>query len=66
MIENAIGYNQLQFFVWANLLTGLSNLVMKTYYQSPLVGYITMFVYFFINVVVDNNCKKKGCCKNFL
>lgn len=66
MIENAVNYNQLQFFVWANLLTGLFNLAMKTYFQGSLVAYACMFVYFLPNVFVINNCKARSCCKNWL
>lgn len=51
--------------MWANLLTGLFNLAMKTYYQGQIVGYLSMFLYFMINAVVDNNCKYCGCCKTF-
>jgi hypothetical protein len=65
MLEQAIQYNQLQFFVWANLLTGLFNLAMTTYYNSQIVGYLSMFIYFLINTVVDNNCKYCRCFKNF-
>jgi glucosaminylphosphatidylinositol acyltransferase len=64
MIECAINYNQLQFFVWANLLTGLTNLSIKTYYQSSWVGYVVMFMYLFINLIVVGNCRRMGLCKN--
>ena len=63
MVDNAINYGQLQFFIWANLLTGLINLVIKTYYATLLVSILIMVVYFMVQVVIINNCKKCHCCK---
>jgi len=65
MIENAINYNQLQFFVWANLLTGFFNLALKTFSQTCRAAFAVMFAYVFINVVVVTKCRQKGCCKSF-
>jgi hypothetical protein len=31
-VEQAISYNQLQFFITCNLLTGLFNVTMQTYF----------------------------------
>jgi hypothetical protein len=66
MLESAINYNQLQFFVWANLLTGYFNLSMKTYYESRWAGYITIFLYILANVLYANSMKKRGILKNVL
>ena len=54
MVDNAINYGQLQFFVWSNLLTGLINLVVKTYYQALGVSLAIMIIYFITSVVIIN------------
>ena len=63
MVDNAINYGQLQFFVWSNLLTGLINVVVKTYYQALGISLAIMIAYFITSVVITNQCKKFHCCK---
>ena len=66
MVEDAINYNQFQFFIWCNLLTGLFNLTIKTYYSSVLVSHIVMFVYYLISVYGVGIMRKCRCCKNII
>jgi hypothetical protein len=66
LVEDAVNYNQLQFFVSCNLLTGLFNITMKTYYQGVFISHAVMFLYFFIAVFVFSYCRKCKCCKNLV
>ena len=63
MVDNAVNYGQLQYFVWKNLLIGLGSLIFWTYYSSYWFSVAYMIVYFFISVWITNNCKVCHCCK---
>ncbi|KAH3693188.1 phosphatidylinositol-glycan biosynthesis class W protein-like [Dreissena polymorpha] len=45
---SAISYNGLFYFMFANLLTGLVNMSMKTIYQSTTVGIAVLTCYMFV------------------
>ena len=58
MVEAAINHSQLAFFIIANLLTGLINLVTWTYYANEIIAYSVMLLYVFAVVTIHNMCKK--------
>ena len=58
MVEVVINYAQLQYFVYCNLLTGLTNLLFWTYYKSVAFGLAVMIVYFMICAVILNTCRR--------
>ena len=62
LVEEAVSWNQLQFFIWCNLLTGLFNLTISTYEATALVAHAVMFMYFFICVFVISYCRRCKCC----
>ena len=66
MINEAIGYNQLQYFVYMNLLTGLFNLVSQTYLLSVFASIFCMLLYYFTCAIIVNNCKKCKCWQHIL
>lgn len=46
MVESAINYGQLQYFVYCNLLTGMINIAFWTYYENAAFGIVIMLLYF--------------------
>ena len=60
MLEDAINWNQLQFFMCCNLITGLFNLVFDTYHSSAVMAYSLMFIYYMWPVVTVASCRKRG------
>lgn len=60
MVEEVINYSQLAFFIYSNLLTGLTNLLFWTYYEGVIFAMVILFVYFMIMLVLINNCRKCG------
>ena len=58
MVEVVINYAQLQYFVYSNLLTGLTNLLFWTYYKNAAFGVVVMVVYFMICTVILNTCRR--------
>ena len=58
MVEVVINYAQLQYFVYSNLLTGLTNLLFWTYYKNVPFGLAIMVIYFMICAVVLNTCRR--------
>ena len=67
LVEAAVNYNQLLFFISCNLLTGLFNLTMDTYFFGPLAAHAVMFLYYFIAVTVFSCCcRKRKCLKKII
>ena len=58
MVEAVINYGQLQYFVYANLLTGLTNLSFWTYYETVAFSMAAMIVYFVVETILLNHCRK--------
>lgn len=58
MVEVVINYAQLQYFVYSNLLTGLTNLLFWTYYKNVAFAMAVMVVYFMITAQVLNVCRR--------
>ncbi|WAR24413.1 PIGW-like protein [Mya arenaria] len=62
---SAISYNGLFYFMFANLLTGLVNMSMKTIYQSNVVAYLVVTFYMLILSVVSTLLYKRKLCLKF-
>lgn len=58
LVEAAINYGQLQYFVYSNLFTGLCNLCFWTYYGTAPFSVFIMIVYFLFHAAVLNSCRK--------
>ena len=57
-VEESICYYQLQYFLYANLLTGLYNLVYWTYYEELAFSFLIMMVHFSFLTWMSNQCRK--------
>ena len=66
MVEDAINWNQLQFFLGCNLMTGMFNLIMRTHYQSVLMFHLVMLDYFCWEVILCCFFKKIGYCQHLI
>ena len=58
LIESVVNYSQLSYFIYSNLLTGLTNLLFWTYYEGVAFDIGIFLIYFMIKVIILNNCRK--------
>ena len=57
-VEESICYYQLQYFLYANMLTGFYNLVYWTYYEELTFSFLIMMVHFSFLTWMSNQCRK--------
>jgi len=50
----------LSYFIYSNILTGLTNLLFWTYYEGVAFGVFIMVIYFVIKTYIINNCRRLG------
>jgi drug/metabolite transporter (DMT)-like permease len=58
LVEAAVNYNQLLFFIGCNLLTGLINITMDTYFFPEWKAHLVMFAYYLVAVTVFSYLRK--------
>jgi len=44
--------------VYSNLLTGFTNVIFWTYYETTAFSVTIMIIYFMIEVIILNHCRK--------